>query len=127
MVTVTTTWERVSYLLTITGEAGQLELLRWTINTAQVTAGPAVALPQTVLDLLTRRAGELVRAIPADALEDQVQLLPTLLNVRDGSGRALATVNVQDGFHALELGELDAGTTYYVWLGVPHSVGAFVC
>jgi hypothetical protein len=124
---VGTLWERVQYLLTISGETGQLELLRWTAATGLVSAGPSVGLPQTVLDLLTRRAGALLAGVPAQAAEDQVQLLPTLCNVRDGAGRAVATVNVQDGYHALELGELEPGVTYYVWVSVPHSVGAFVC
>lgn len=126
-VTVTTQWERVSYLLTISGVDGQLEVLRWTVGTGVVTAGAGVALPQTLLDMLERRIARLVGGIAANDREDQVQLLPSLLNVRDLGAVADVSVNVQDGYHALELGRLTSDRTFYVLLSFPHAVGAPLC
>lgn len=125
-VTVQEQRARVSYLLTVTGVDGYVELFRWTLGST-VEAGAGVALPQTVLDLLGRRIATLTEGVPANALPDLTQIVSLVANVRDLQGQAVGSVNVQDGYHALEVGELVAGQTYYLILSIPHAVGAPSC
>lgn len=126
-VTVTSKWQRVSYLLTISGMTGKVELLRWTFATGLVTAGPSVAFDSGLLDLLSARLAKVVEGIPTDVQPDQVNVLPVLVNVRDASGVLVVSENVQDAFHALEIGDADPAATYYVLFSVPTGVEAPVC
>jgi len=126
-VTVRALQPRVTYLLTIVGESGNLELLRWTLSTGAVTSPAPVSLPDEVTAQLALRLRWLTAYVPADALPEQPGLLADLCAVRDGRQEASASVVPGETETSLVVGPLDAGTTYYVLFSIPTTYEAALC
>lgn len=115
---------RLFYLLTISGQAEELELVRWTIATGEVSSA---FLPAEVTSLLQLRLTNLTRYIAAADLPDQGEVLGALMAVRVGSGLLTVSSAPGDGYHAVVLGEFEPGTTYSVFLSIPHTLGSPLC
>jgi len=128
-VSVATLQRRVLYRLRISDAGGALELLRYTFATEDVPAAltSAADLPGELLGHLKARFERFATKVDAALLADQVELLGALVQVRDAAGLLTVQSAPGDGYHALELGILDAGTVYFVFVSIPHSLESPLC
>lgn len=128
-VAVTTVGRRGIYCLRVSGVSGSLELLRWTFATeddpASVTS--AAGIPAEALAHLKARLELLTAPVDEALVADQVELLGSLLQVRDAAGLLTLQSAPGDGYHAVELSTLDAGTVYFVYVSLPHSLESPLC
>lgn len=127
-VTITTLRPRVLYLLKVFG-VGSLELLRWTFATEETPAAltSAAGLPHELLQAIKRNIQILLASVAEEDQQDQQHLLAVVCNVRDGRGVVVPTASAGEGFLSLDIIFDDAPITYYLFVGIPHSIEDPLC
>lgn len=127
-VTVFTIRPRVLYRLQVSGE-NSIEILRWTFATEDEPAAltSAAGLPHELLQAIRRNLQILLSAVDAEDQQDQEHLMAVVCNVRDGRGVIIPTALAGEGYLALEATFDDAPITYYLYVGIPHSLENPLC